>query len=144
MFSRSASKRRPERTLNRSGVSGSWRVPVRWDWWWGGKWWEVRTGSAEQLIQVCIGGGGVADATSLFRGSRIQGSCRPCVECRRRGAIREFRDAEVEQPRLAVGRHQNIAELEVAMNDQVAVLVRNGIADFTKQLREDQPVNAPR
>jgi len=30
------------------------------------------------------------------------------------------------------------------MNDQVAVRVRNGIADFTQQLQDDQPVVAPR
>lgn len=50
-----------------------------------------------------------------------------------RRVVEELRDAEVEQPGLALGRHEHIGRLDVAMDDQLAVRVCDGIDYLLKQ-----------
>jgi hypothetical protein len=54
--------------------------------------------------------------------------------------IEQLRDAEIEQLGRAVGRHQDVGRLDVAVDDQVLVRVLNGRADL---LEESQPLLRP-
>ena len=54
----------------------------------------------------------------------------------RRGevGVDEFRDAEVEQAHVAAGRDEDVRRLEVAVDDQVRVRVRDRVADLVEQV----------
>ena len=48
--------------------------------------------------------------------------------------MQEFRDAKIQQLRLAFFRHQNIRRFEVTMNYEVLMRVLNGRANRAKEL----------
>ena len=90
-----------------------------------------RRGIGHQFMQqqperVHVGGGGGAVAGELF-GRGVADGVGALVEAGGIGAavVEQFGDAEVEQFRVAIGRHQHVGGLEVAMHDEVAMRVRH-------------------
>jgi hypothetical protein len=47
----------------------------------------------------------------------------------------DFRDAEIEEFGVSVNRHQNIAGLDVAVNDRFLMSESNGLADLEKKAK---------
>jgi hypothetical protein len=89
--------------------------------------------------RVDIRGGRHGLALRLF-GARVFGRhhLRPGHRPRGVGRIvgrQQLGDAEVEQAWRAVGGHQDVAGLQVAMDDQVAMGILHGIADLSEQLQ---------
>src|SRR5262245_27846851 len=78
-------------------------------------------------------------AANLF-GARIQRSQQvitaggPALH-RRIIAVLKLGDAEIQQGNTALGRHENVRRLEVAVNDEMAVGVLHGSTDTTEEIQ---------
>ena len=113
----------------------------------------VRQAAGEQLVEqhaerVDVGGRGTASPRTCS-GLAYSGviSCRPAPSARasgRRARVEQLGDAEVEQLGRAVGGHQDVGRLEVAVDDQVLVRVLDGRADVTEQLEARRGVEPVR
>ena len=114
----------------------------------------IRPAAGEQFVQqhaerVDVGGGRDHLAADLFRAGVFRRHQREAV---RRGRVRlaakvgieQLGDAEIEQLGRAVGGHQDVGGLDVAMDDQVLVRVLHRCADFREHLESRRGVQAAR
>ena len=78
---------------------------------------------AGQLLRTRVGGGKLAgDGLSIFDLTQVSWIHQSC-------------DAEIEQFRLPVARHQNVSWLEIAMNHQMLMCVLHGRAELAEQIQ---------
>ena len=104
-----------------------------------------RMAGGKQLVQehsqrVGVSGGGQLFASDLFgagviRSHQADESAGARRLARKGSARKQLGDAEIEQLGNAVGRHQDIARLDVAVDDQFLMGVVDGRADCPEQLQ---------
>ena len=84
---------------------------------------------------VDIGGGGLRRAADLL-GTRIFGRQQTILGLGLVGCgVQYLGDTEIQQLRFALGAYQYVGRFQVAMNDQVAMSVRNRFTNFEEQLK---------
>ena len=97
-----------------------------------------RMGPGQQPVEqhaqrVDVGGGGERLATDLFRRREFRGQRpghRDASGRARAVAFEQLGDAEVEERDVSGRIHQDVRRLDVAVNHQVRVRVRHGVADL--------------